>query len=111
MESTFLDLYAEGGMIAVVGAMAVFMIVNQVKQGNKLAEGISDLVEENASQSTVIKNVEGILIKLLDRIQRESEQATDERSRRHEDLIKEISDLTADLAEVKGNINRLNGRT
>ena len=55
--------------------------------------------------------MEGILIKLLDRIQRESEQATDERSRRHEDLIKEISDLTADLAEVKGNINRLNGRT
>ena len=109
MES-FLDLYAEGGMIAVVGSMAVFMLVNQVKQGNKLAESIGELVEENASQSTTIKNVEGILLKLLDRIQRESEQSTDERSRRHEDLIKEISDLTADLAEIKGNINRINGR-
>jgi len=55
-------------------------------------------------------NVESILLKLLDRIQREGEQQSDERSRRHEQLLDELGESSKELARLSGSVSRLNGK-
>ena len=45
------------------------------------------------------------MLKLLDRIQRESEQQNDERNRRHESVMKEIDDLSDKVSYLSGRIN------
>ena len=51
-----------------------------------------------------LKEIEDINIKLIDRWNRSDEA----RDRRHEDLIKELNDVTDDLNYLKGKINGRN---
>ena len=54
-----------------------------------------------AKSETKMSNVEGIVLKMLDRWNR-----SDETSQRHrEDIVKELNDVTDDLAYLKGRIN------
>ena len=56
---------------------------------------------ENKGQSQNIENIESIVLKMLDRWNR-----SDETSQRHrEDIVKELNDVTDDLAYLKGRIN------
>jgi len=80
--------------------------VKQGKVADKQAEAIDSLQEENKGQSVKINNIEGIIIKFLDRWN----QSDDTRDRRHEDLVKELNDLSDVMMEVKGNISRINGK-
>jgi len=49
-----------------------------------------------------LQEIEGICIKLIDRWNRSDET----RDRRHEDLLKELNDVTDDINYLKGKINR-----
>ena len=102
----FLTLYAEAGMIGVVGAMFVFMVYQNAKRSEQQAEAIEALKIENEGQSKNIENIEVIVLKFLDRWNRSDET----RDRRHEDMIKEINDMSDVLMEIKGNVSRINGR-
>ena len=102
----FLALYAEAGMIGVVGAMFVFMVYQNAKRSEQQAEAIEALKIENEGQSKNIENIEAIVLKFLDRWNRSDET----RDRRHEDMIKEINDMSDVLMEIKGNVSRINGR-
>ena len=50
---------------------------------------------------TTVKNVEGIVIKLIERWNK----SDDTSSRHREDIVKELNDVTDDLAYLKGRIN------
>ena len=102
----FLELYSEAGMIGVVGAMFVFMVYQNAKRSEQQAEAIEALKIENEGQSKNIENIEGIVLKFLDRWNRSDET----RDRRHEDMVKEINDLSDVMMEVKGSVSRINGR-
>jgi hypothetical protein len=102
----FLTLYAEAGMIGVVGAMFVFMVYQNAKRSDKQAEAIEELKIENEGQSKNIENIEQIVLKFLDRWNRSDEI----RDRRHEDMVKEINDLSDVMMEVKGQVSRINGK-
>ena len=102
----FLALYAEYGMIGVVGCMFVFMVYQNAKRSEQQAEDLEALKVENEGQSTHIENIESIVLKFLDRWNRSDET----RDRRHEDLVKEINDMSDVLMEIKGNVSRINGR-
>ena len=102
----FLTLYAEAGMIGVVGAMFVFMVYQNAKRSDKQAEAIEELKIENEGQSKNIENIEQIVLKFLDRWNRSDET----RDRRHEDMVKEINDLSDVMMEVKGQVSRINGK-
>jgi hypothetical protein len=102
----FLALYAEAGMIGVVGAMFVFMVYQNAKRAESQAEDLEALKIENEGQSKNIENIEMIVIKFLDRWNRSDET----RDRRHEDLVKELNDLSDVMMEVKGQVSRINGR-
>ena len=102
----FLELYSEAGMIGVVGAMFVFMVYQNAKRSEQQAEAIEALKVENEGQSMNIENIESIVLKFLDRWNRSDET----RDRRHEDMVKEINDLSDVMMEVKGSVSRINGR-
>ena len=102
----FLALYAEYGMIGVVGCMFVFMVYQNAKRSEDQAKSINDLQVENKGQSETLENMEGMLIKLIERWNRSDET----RDRRHEDAVKEINDMSDVLMEIKGSISRINGK-
>jgi hypothetical protein len=102
----FLALYAEYGMIGVVACMFVFMVYQNAKRAESQAEDIDALRIHNESQTVKISNIEGIILKFLDRWN--SSDAT--RDRRHEDMVKEVNDLSDVMMEVKGQVSRINGK-
>ena len=102
----FLALYSEAGMIGVVGAMFVFMVYQNAKRAEQQAEDLEALKIENEGQSKNIENIEQIVIKFLDRWNRSDET----RDRRHEDMVKEVNDLSDVMMEVKGQVSRINGK-
>jgi len=102
----FLTLYSEAGMIGVVGAMFMFLVYSMSRRATQQAEALENLKVENEEQSVRISNIESIVLKFLDRWNRSDET----RDRRHEDMVKEINDMSDVLMEVKGNVSRINGR-
>ena len=84
----FIALYAEAGMIGVVGAMFVYMVYQNARRSDKQAESIEELQVINKGQEETLENMEGMIIKLIDRWNKSDET----RARRHEDMIKEIND-------------------
>ena len=102
----FLALYAEAGMIGVVGAMFVFMVYQNAIRSEQQAESIQELQVINKGQEETLENMEGMIIKLIERWNRSDET----RDRRHEDTVKEINDLSDVMMEVKGQVSRINGK-
>ena len=102
----FLALYAEYGMIGVVGAMFVFMVYQNAKRSDSQAKSISELQVINKGQEETLENMEGMIIKLIDRWNK----SDDIRDRRHEDMVKEVNDLSDVMMEVKGSVSRINGK-
>ncbi len=102
----FLTLYSEAGMIGVVGAMFMFLVYSMNKRASQQAEALENLKVENEEQSVRISNIESIVIKFLDRWNRSDET----RDRRHEDVVKELNDLSDVMMEVKGSVSRINGK-
>ena len=93
-------------MIGVVGAMFVYLVISLSQKSAKQQESLEDLRIENKGQSETLENMEGMIIKLIDRWNKSDEI----RDRRHEDMVKEINDMSDVLMEIKGNVSRINGR-
>jgi hypothetical protein len=106
MIQEFLKLYLEAGMIGVVGAMFVFMVYQNAKRAESQAEDIDALRIHNEGQSKQIEAIYTMVIKFLDRWNRSDET----RDRRHEDMIKELNDLSDVMMEVKGSVSRINNK-
>tara|TARA_R100000231_G_scaffold136814_1_gene112476 strand:- start:906 stop:1223 length:318 start_codon:yes stop_codon:yes gene_type:complete len=102
----FLAVYTEAGMIGIVGALLVYMVFSMNKRGSEQADALQDLKIENKGQSETIENMEGILLKLLSRMDK-----TDDRiSRKFDDLNKEINSVDNQISRIEGIISRLNGK-
>ena len=102
----FMKYYAEYGAIGVVVALFIYGYIKQSKRADEQADALSGLMKENEEQSTRIANIEGIVLKFLDRWNR----SDDTRDRRHEDVVKELNDLSDVMMEVKGSVSRINGK-
>ncbi len=99
----FMAVYQEGGMIAVVGIMFVYLVVSMSKKSDSQQKTLEDLKIENRGQSETLENLQGMVIKLIERWNK-----SDEISLRHrEDVIREIGDLSEKISYVSG---RLNGK-
>jgi len=102
----FMEIYAEGGMIAVAGALLVYMVYSMNKRGSAQEESLADLKTENRGQSETLENTEGMIIKLIARWN----ASDDKLDRKFDSLTKEINDLDNQVSEIKGIISRLNGK-
>ena len=103
--STILEAYGTLGATGVISLLFGFMITNLIKS-QKHQDGELEAIRENASaMSEVMSNTQSIVLKLVDRIQRESEMQSHERNRRHESLMKEVDDLSDKVSYLSGRIN------
>ena len=102
----FLDVYAEYGAIGVVIILFVYGYVKQGKRGDEQADALEGLRITNEGQSKNIENIESIILKLLDRWN----SSDNTRDRRHEEMVKEINDLSDVMMEVKGSVSRIDGK-
>jgi len=101
----FMSYYAEYGAMGVVVALFVYGYIKQGQRADEQADALEALKIENKGQSQKIDNIEGIILKLLDRW-----NASDStRDRRHEDMVKEVNSLSDVMMEVKGSVSRING--
>ena len=95
------ETYAEYGAIGVIVTLFVMLIMNLIKSQKEQSKDLDDIRKSIAKSETKMGNVEGIVLKMLDRWNR-----SDETSQRHrEDIVKELNDVTDGLAYLKGRIN------
>jgi uncharacterized protein YoxC len=96
-----IETYAEYGAIGVIVTLFVMLIMNLIRSQKEQSKDLDDIRKSIAKSETKMSNVEGIVLKMLDRWNR-----SDETSQRHrEDIVKELNDVTDDLAYLKGRIN------
>ena len=96
-----METYAEYGAIGVIVALFIMMIVNLMKSQKTQNEDLDDIRVHMGKMESTIENVESIVLKMLDRWNK-----SDDISQRHrEDIVRELNDVTDDLAYLKGRIN------
>ena len=101
----FMAVYAEAGMIGIVGVMFVYLVISLSKKSDAQQETLKNLEVENKGQSENIANSESILLKLISRWN-ESDAVRD---RRYEQTMEAISDLEKQLSRMDGIMSRMNG--
>ena len=94
-------VYAEAGMIGIVGVMFVYLVISLSQKSTNQQKTLENLKIENKGQSETLENMEGILIKLVDRWNK----SDDTRDRRNEDLMKEVNDMSDKISYLSGRIN------
>jgi len=102
----FMSYYAEYGAMEDIVPLFVYGYVKPGQRADEHADALEALKVENKGQSQHISNIESILLKLLDRWNKSDET----RDRRHEDMVKEVNDLSDVMMEVKGSVSRINGK-
>lgn len=96
-----METYAEYGAIGVIVSLFIMMIVNLMKSQKTQNQDLDEIRVHIGKIESTIGNVEGILLKMLDRWNK-----SDDTGLRHrEDVIRELNDVTDDLAYIKGRIN------
>ena len=96
-----IETYAEYGAIGVIVSLFVMLIMNLIRSQKSQTEDLDQIRQAIAKSETKMGNVEGIILKMLDRWNR-----SDETSQRHrEDIVRELNDVTDDLAYLKRRIN------
>ena len=96
-----IETYAEYGAIGVIVSLFVMLIMNLIRSQKEQSKDLDDIRKSIAKSETKMGNVEGIVLKMLDRWNR-----SDETGQRHrEDIVKELNDVTDDLNFLKGKIN------
>ena len=106
MDTTaMLEAYGTLGATGVISLLFGFMITNLIKSQSAQNDSLDKISVDIAKSEGTTSNVESILLKLLARIQRDGEQQSDERNRRHESVMKEIDDLSDKVSYLSGRIN------
>ena len=99
-----IETYAEYGAIGVIVSLFIMLIMNLMKSQQMQNEDLDLIRQANAKLETKMGNVESIILKMLDRWNK-----SDDVSQRHrEDIVRELNDVTDDLAYLKGRINGKN---
>ena len=101
----FMAVYAEAGMIGIVGVMFVYLVISLSKKSDAQQETLKNLEVENKGQSETLENTEGMIIKLIERWN-ESDAVRD---RRYEQMMESIADLEKQLSRMDGIMSRMNG--
>ena len=102
----FMAVYGEAGMIGVVGAMFVYLVISLSNKSAKQQEVLKELEVENKGQSETLENMEGMIIKLINRWN----QSDDKLDRKFDALTKEINDLDNQVSRIDGSLSRINGK-
>ena len=96
-----LNTYAEYGAIGVIVSLFVLMITNLIKSQKSQNEDLDDIRVHISKIEGNVNNVEGIVLKMLDRWNKSDDTAM----RHREAIIAELNKVTDNLNYLKGKIN------
>ena len=96
-----LEAYLQAGAVGLVCVLFGYMILNLMQSQKSQNEDLDEIRQANAKLETKMGNVEGSVLKMLDRWNK-----SDETSQRHrEAIVSELNDVTDDLSYIKGRMN------
>ena len=104
--ATLLESWGTLGATGVISLMFAYMVGNLMKSQAAQNESLDKLSIDQAKAEETVENVEGILLKLLSRLDKSDERL----DRKVDDIKRELSDIDNQLSEVRGNLARINGR-
>tara|TARA_R100000234_G_scaffold82152_1_gene51810 strand:+ start:657 stop:974 length:318 start_codon:yes stop_codon:yes gene_type:complete len=102
----FMAVYGEAGMIGVVGAMFVYLVISMSNKSARQQEELEALKVENRGQSETLENMEGMIIKLINRWN----QSDDKLDRKFDAMTASINDLDNQVSRIDGSLSRINGK-
>ena len=102
----FMAVYGEAGMIGVVGAMFVYLVISMSNKSARQQEELEALKVENRGQSETLENMDGMIIKLINRWN----QSDDKLDRKFDAMTASINDLDNQVSRIDGSLSRINGK-
>ena len=84
----------------------VYLVISLSNKSAKQQEQLENLKVENKGQSETLENMEGMIIKLINRWN----QSDDKLDRKFDALSKDVNSVDNQVSEVKGSLSRINGR-
>ena len=102
----FAEYYLQAGAVGVLIMAFIYMMISQNGRMSTQDSLLDSLTVENREQTKVLNNLEQITIKLIDRFNKSDTTSNEHR----QDVLKEISDLAEKVAEMRGNLSRINGK-
>jgi hypothetical protein len=108
MPSNLLNPYMEYGAVAVIVGLFIMLITNLIKSQKEQSDDLDTIRQDIVKIQVKTANVESIVLKLIDRLNRSDETNKTERDRRHEAVIGELDDLANSVQYLLG---KLNGRS
>jgi len=89
-----IGIYGQAGAVGVGLSLLAYLVVKLSSDNTKNTESINKI-------ETKLDNIEGMIIKLIDRWNK----ADDKADTRHERIVEVINDVTDDVNFIKGRIN------
>ena len=96
-----MNVFAEYGAIGIIVSLFVMMIMNLIKSQRTQNDDLDDIRVHITKIEGNVDNIEGIVLKMLDRWNKSDDTAM----RHREAIISELNDVTDDLNYLKGKIN------
>ena len=103
----FAEYYLQAGAIGIIVLLFVYTTIASNKRMAQQDSALDSLAIENREQTKTLANLENITIKLIDRFNISDNTATSGR----EKVMAEIADLTEKVAEIRGSLSRINGKS
>ena len=103
--STIIEAYGELGVIGVCMLLFGFMITNLIRENKSQTTHIDEIQQDLSSMKSELSNTMNICVKLIDSVNTFKSDVNDKLDRRHENLMKEVDDLSDKISYLSGRIN------
>ncbi len=103
--TTLIEAYGELGVIGICMLLFGFMITNLMKENKSQTTHIDEIQQDLSSMKSELSNTMNICVKLIDSVNGFKSDVNDKLDRRHENLMKEVDDLSDKISYLSGRIN------
>lgn len=103
--TTLIEAYGELGVIGICMLLFGFMITNLIKENKSQTAHIDEIQQALSSMKSELNNTMNICVKLIDSVNTFKTSVNDKLDRRHENLMKEVDDLSDKISYMSGRIN------
>ena len=103
--NTIIEAYGELGVIGVCMLILGFMITNLIRENKSQTTHIDEIQQDLSSMKSELSNTMNICVKLIDSVNGFKSDVNDKLDRRHENLMKEVDDLSDKISYLSGRIN------
>ena len=106
MDTTaMLEAYGTLGATGVISLLFGFMITNLIRENKSQTTHIDEIQQDLSSMKSELSNTMNICVKLIDSVNGFKSDVNDKLDRRHENLMKEVDDLSDKISYLSGRIN------